>query len=106
MSSLISFINGLHFSIYRSFVSFGRSIAKYFILFMEPPWAGSVVWWWETCQQPEEGIEGSTGAIQGSRSGRPSQGLRSLEGGEDSPKDLGGSSGWSQVVVGSMGILG
>ena len=78
---------------------------------MEPLWARSVVWWWETCRQPEEGIEGSMGVIRGSRTGQPGrkgdcQGLKSLEGGEDGPKGYGGSSGWSQVVVGSMGILG
>ena len=34
MSSLISFINVLYFSIYRSFVSLGKFIPKYFILFI------------------------------------------------------------------------
>ena len=34
VSSLISFINVLWFSIYRSFVSLGRYIPKYFILFV------------------------------------------------------------------------
>ena len=34
MSSLISFIRVLQFSMYRSFVSLGRYIPKYFILFV------------------------------------------------------------------------
>ena len=34
MSSLISFISVLQFSVYRSFVSLGRFIPKYFILFI------------------------------------------------------------------------
>ena len=34
MSSLISFISVLQFSIYRSFVSLGSFIPKYFILFI------------------------------------------------------------------------
>ena len=35
MSSLISFISVLQFSIYRFFVSLGRFVPKYFILFVE-----------------------------------------------------------------------
>ena len=34
MSSLISFISVLQFSMYRSFVSLGRNTLKYFILFV------------------------------------------------------------------------
>ena len=34
MSSLISFISGLKFSAYSSFVSLGRFISRYFILFV------------------------------------------------------------------------
>ena len=29
------------------------------------------VWWWETCRQPEEGIEGSMRVVRGSRTGQP-----------------------------------
>ena len=35
VSSLISFISNLNFSVYRSFVSLGRFIPKYFFLFDE-----------------------------------------------------------------------
>ena len=34
VSSLISFISDLYFSMYKSFVSLGRYIPKYFILFV------------------------------------------------------------------------
>ena len=51
----------------------------------------SGIWWWETCRQPGEGIEGSMWATRSSSIGHPGrngscQGPRSLEGGEDGPK--------------------